>query len=399
MSRDIEMSRIENLALFGGRPLFDGPKPTSNLVRPEAERFFHYVDRMGEQDGDSLLEELEQRLAAMHAVSYCVALNSGFWALALLIDALHIPGRKQVVLPSLTYRRMADIVAWVGLTPHFCDIDRRTLANSAKTVATCLNDNTALIIGVHPVGSHCDIDGLMGLAKANGVAVIFDSVESTHELYKGRRIGAFGDAELFSLGASKLINGFEGGYITTNSPRLAADLRRKRNGHGTGLSLSVALPDIHIAMALASLDGLQDQLKRNLARFDRYRKELADIPELRLIEQDPAAEPSHKNIVIEVLDEWPLSRDQTLRLLNAENILARAYYAPPLTQRPMSYDYIASPMPNTDWVAQRFISLPCGHLVTLDDIGLITSYFRHLKRYAGGILARISLDPLAADSQ
>jgi dTDP-4-amino-4,6-dideoxygalactose transaminase len=143
-------------------------------------------------------------------------------------------------------------------------------------------------------------------------------------------------------------------------------------------------------MALAGLDDLESQLERNIARFERYSQELADIPELRLIEQNPATQPSHKNIVIEVLDTWPYTRDQTIKLLNAEKVLARAYYSPPLTHKPMSYRYISGTLPNTDWVASRFISLPCGHLVTLDDISLIVAFIRHLKRNAMTILGAMA---------
>jgi dTDP-4-amino-4,6-dideoxygalactose transaminase len=373
--------RLKNndLALFGGPPLFDYPKPTSNLVRPDIENFFQYLLRVNSQKKTSLVEELEQRLAALHGTYHCVTVNSGFWGLALLIDELNLPSATEVVLPSLTYRRMADAIAWTGLVPNFCDIEKDTLANSARTVLPCINDNTALIIGVHPVGGHCDIDGLTSLANDKGIPLIFDSVESAHELHSGKRIGGFGQAEIFSLGASKLINGFEGGYITTNNSTLATRLRKKRAGQGFGRAVSVKLPEIHAAMALSGLDDLPSQLIRNLARFSRYRSELADLPELRLVEQALETEPSHKNIVIEVLDGWPFSRDRTVNLLNAENILARSYYAPPLTDKPMSYRHIATKLPVTNWASTRFISMPCGHLVDTEDISLIIDFLRLLK--------------------
>jgi len=382
---------VESLALFGGKPLFDSPKPTSNLVRPDPESFFHYLEGDLARIDGALGEELESRLAAMHQVKHCVTVNSGFWALALLLDALSLKGRKEIIIPSLTYRRMADIVAWVGRVPRFCDIELSTLANSAQSVRPCLNSETALIIGVHPVGGHCDIDGLTSLSREKGIPLIFDSVESVHEMHRGRRVGCFGDAELFSLGASKLLNGFEGGYITTDNTQLAADLRQMREGRSDSRGLTTPLPDVHAAMALAGLDDLTSQLRRNLARFNRYKQELADLTGLRLIEQDPVTEPSHKNIVIEILDNWPYTRGQTIRLLNAERILARAYYAPALTHKPIKYAHIAGALPNTDWLAERFISLPCGHLVSLDDIALISMYLRHLKRHAKTILAEMAV--------
>src|SRR5436189_186597 len=94
-------SNVEELAVFGGPRLFDSPKPTSNLVRPDRDRFFEYAARAFVRP-DELVRELESRLADMHEVEHCVAMGSGFWALALAIDALRIEGRTEVVLPSLT---------------------------------------------------------------------------------------------------------------------------------------------------------------------------------------------------------------------------------------------------------------------------------------------------------
>lgn len=379
---------IDDLAMFGGAPLFQDVKPTSNLVCPDRERFFEYLARADGPTG-RLAGELESRLAALHGTSDCVSFNSGFWALALLIDAVHLPGRDEVILPSLTYRRMADIVSWVKLIPHFCDIETDTLAVSARTVVPCVNERTATIIAVHPVGGFCDIEGLEELAAHRGIPLIFDSVESVHESLRGRRVGSFGNAELFSIGASKLINGFEGGYVTTNDPGLAHALREKRSGRGCGLSLSARLPEAHAALALACLDDLPDQLKRNTDRFHCYRQGLSRLPGFRLVEQDPATEPSYKNIVMEVLDDWPFDRDLTVRMLNAENILARVYYAPPLTSKPMSYPHIAGPLPNTDWVARHFISMPCGHLVSGRDIERTINLLGFIRTQADSIRSRL----------
>ena len=134
-----------------------------------------------------------------------------------------------------------------------------------------------------------------------------------------------------------------------------------------------------------------EQLERNRARFNRYKDELVDLPELRLIEQNFDTGPSHKNIVIEVLDDWPFTRDQTIQLLNAENILARAYYAPPLTQKKMNYVSVVGELANTDWVAERFISMPCGHLVSLGDIGKIVSFLRTIRGIAEKIIEAMNI--------
>src|SRR6185295_12811167 len=81
--------------------------------------------------------------------------------------------------------------------------------------------NTALILAPHPMVSCCDAEGIEQLGKSRNIPVVFDSVEAGHKYYKGRRVGGFGDAEAFSMHSPKLLNSFEGGYVTTNNEALA----------------------------------------------------------------------------------------------------------------------------------------------------------------------------------
>ncbi len=390
---------LDELAIFGGTRLFATPKPTSNLVRPDFEKFLSYSRTFIEQHqytNGSLVKLFEQRLAAFHQVEHCTAFSSGFWALALAIKALALKGKDEIVMPSFTYRRMADIAAWTKLKPHFCDVEEATLANSAATILPCINDNTALILGVHPIVNFCDIDGLVALAKEKNIPLLFDSVESVYESYNGEKIGCFGSAEIFSIGASKLVNGFEGGYITTNDAQLAKQLSLMRDSslqeRGKVVEsdgLNARLNEVHAAMALAGLDDLEDQVVRNRDRYHTYQRLLAPLSGIRLLEFDESQRPGYKNIVVEMLESWPLSRDDTVSVLNAEMILARAYYTPPLHRKRMAYPYITAELPVTDRLAERLILPPCGHLVSNEDIAGIVELLKFMRTNAETITRRL----------
>lgn len=393
-------SNIEELAIFGGVRLFSTPKPTSNLVRPDFEKFLGYskiiFERHQYTNNGALVKQLEQRLAAFHQTTFCITFCSGFWALALAISAVARPGKTEIVMPSFTYRRMADIAAWTRLKPHFCDVEADTLANSAATVRPCINDNTALILGVHPIVNFCDIDGLVALAKEKNIPLLFDSVESVYESSAGRKIGCFGAAEIFSLGASKLVNGFEGGYLTTDDAQLAERLALMR-GFGFNEQDNLALPgglnarlnEIHAAMALAGMDDLEDQVARNRQRYLIYQRLLAPLKGIRLLEFDESHHPGYKNIVIEILDDWPLSRADTVSILNAEMILARAYYTPPLHRKRMAYPHVPVELPVTDRLAERYVLPPCGDLVSNEDIAVIVESMSFISANAAAINARL----------
>jgi len=378
---------VDQLAAFGGPRLFTSPKPISNLAQPSLEACLTYLRQAYEQGtlrSGVLVGQLEDKLATFHAVSHCISFNSGFWAIAVTLRTLALAGRTEVIMPSLTYRRMADIAAWAGLVPHFCEVDPVRMTNTADCVRACINERTALIIGVHPINGLADLDGLAELSDQYGVPLIFDSVESACETHQGRRIGGFGDAEVFSLGASKLINGFEGGYVTTCNGDLAQRLRsaltlgEQAKKLPSLVSLDARLSDLHAAMALAGLDELSEQIDRNRQRYWRYRHRLGKLPSLDLLDFDEALNPGFKSIVVHIGEAWPLERNETIALLNAEMIFARAYYPDPLHRADMRYPHVSPELPTTDELAGQLILLPCGEHVDLADVDRICEFLEFL---------------------
>ena len=368
---------VDGLAIFGGTRLFTTPKSTSNLLQPDIKKFLGYsrlfFDRLQYADDGINAKMLEHRLSVFHQTAYCVTFCSGFWAVVLAISAIAIKGKTEIIMPSLTYHCLADIAAWVNLKPHFCEVEQATLAMSAETVKPCINENTALILGIHPIVNCCDIEGLESLSKEKNIPLLFDSVQAAYESTAAGKVGGFGRAEVFSLHACKLLNGFGGGYITTNDASLAKQLALMRGFDGADTiavpdGMNAVLNEIHAAMALASLDGIEEQVAQNRQRYNTYKHLLAAIPTIRLLEFDERYGAGYKNIVVELLDDWPLTRADTINILNAENILARTYYAPPLHRKYKAFAYVPAELPVTDRLAERFLNLPCGHLVSNDDI-------------------------------
>lgn len=347
---------------------FERPLSTSNLVQPDRTAFMGYA--RAAYEGAPVVGWLEGRLAAFHEAAHCVTVCSGFWALALAIHALALAGRTDVLMPSLTYRRMADVVAWTGRRPRFCEVEVETLAVSAATMRAALAPEVGLMLAVHPIVGECDVSGLEDLAREQGVPLLFDSVEAVWERTEFGKVGAFGDAECFSLHASKLLNGCEGGYVTTQDSRLAERLTVLRDGVATD-GLDTRLNGVHAAMALAALDGLDDQVARNRTKFDLYRRLLAGVPGLRLLPFADGNAASCKTVVVEVLPVFPISRDVLVSRLNGANVLARAYYHPPLHTKSMAYPHVPARLPRTEALSQRFMLLPCGHHVDHTDIGAV----------------------------
>ena len=146
---------------------------------------------------------------------------------------------------------------------------------------------------------------------------------------------------------------------------------------------------MHAAMTLASLDDLGIQIERNRERYYTYKSSLDTVSGIRLLEFDERYPTGYKNIVVEMLDTWPLSREDTIKVLNAENILARAYYYPPLHRKPMDFPYVPADLPVTDILAENYLNLPCVQLVSNADIVEIVEFFRFISSNASFILERL----------
>jgi dTDP-4-amino-4,6-dideoxygalactose transaminase len=372
---------VNDLALLGGPVTFDPPKSIGSLANPDPEKVLAYsrifYDRHRYTNNGPVNRMLEDRLAEWHQAERCVTFVNAFWGLSLAIRDLAIPGRSEVITPSLTYRRMGEIIASAGLVPRFCDVDPETLAQTEETTRPCINRDTALILGAHPTVNCCDAYGLERLSVETGVPLLFDSVESAFETTKGRRVGTFGRAEGFSIHATKLINGFEGGYLVTNDHELANRLKLIR---GFGIpeedeivyfGMNAKLNEIHAATAMASMDDLDELVERNRQRYLAYRKLIGGIEGLTLRLFDEEEQTSFKNILVRIDEDWPLSREDTLAMLQREGALARPYYSPALHTHRAGFETRSGYLPVAERLSQQFMLLPCGDQMELSDIGVL----------------------------
>ncbi len=163
-------------------------------------------------------------------------------------------------------------------------------------------------------------------------------MDAAHALactHNGRYIGAFGDAEVFSFHATKFFNTFEGGAVTTNDDALADKLRGMRNfGFAdvdavTDLGTNGKMSEASAAMGLTSLESLDAFIQINKRNYATYARGIAGARGIRLVTYDEEEKSNYQYIVIEVNEaSTGISRDLLLKVLHAENILARRYFFP-----------------------------------------------------------------------
>ena len=238
-------------------------------------------------------------------------------------------------MPSFTFVATAHAVRWHGLTPVFCDIDPDSHTLDPASVERMLTPGTTAILATHLWGRPCAVEALTELAQARSLRLIFDAAHALGCSHRGRSIGGFGDAEVFSFHATKFFHTLEGGAIATEDDMLAAALRLSRNFGFTGydrvagVGINAKMNEVSAAMGLTNLESIDSFIATNRRNYAAYRRGLSGMPGVRFVEYDERERQNYQYVVIEV-DRLAagLSRDALLRVLHAENVLARRYFWP-----------------------------------------------------------------------
>jgi dTDP-4-amino-4,6-dideoxygalactose transaminase len=392
----------DELAIFGGAPAFQemlhvGRPNVGNRERLLG-RINDLLDRNWLTNNGPYVQEFELRIADMIGVKHCVAMCNGTVALEIAIRAAGLSG--EVVVPSMTFIATAHALQWQGITPVFCDCDPRSHNIDPRRVEEMITPRTSGIIGVHVWGRPCDVEALDEIARRRNLKLLYDAAHAFGCSCKGRMIGNFGDAEVFSFHATKYLNTFEGGAVMTNDDDLAAKMRLMKNFGFAGFDNVIyvgtngKMSEVAAAMGLTGLESLGEFIAVNYRNYRQYKLELADVPGVRMITYDEVEKSNYQYIVLEV-DETvtSVSRDQLVEILHAENVLVRRYFYPGCHQMEPYRSYFPHAgllLPETERLAQRVLSLPTGTAVGPDEIGKICLIIHLVVEHADEVRARLS---------
>ncbi len=381
-------TRLEDLAIYGARPAFDEDlhvgRPNIGNRATLLERMNEILDNRWLTNNGRYVQEFERHIANLVGVRHCVAMCNATSALEMTISALQLSG--EVVVPSFTFVATAHALQWQGITPAFADIDPTSHNLDPTRVEQMITARTSAIIGVHLWGRACNVEALEEIASRRGLRLLFDAAHAFGCSHKGRMIGGFGDAEVFSFHATKILNSFEGGAVVTNNDVLADKTRLMRNfgfagyDHVTRLGLNGKMTEVCAAMGLTSLEAMPEIVAINRRNWEIYHGELTGLPGVSIIEYDSHERNNYHYIVTEVDSEKaPLTRDQLLAVLKKENVLARKYFWPGC-HRMAPYDSLypnaSAALSQTEQVASRVMILPTGQTVTPKIIRTICSLIR-----------------------
>lgn len=330
-----------------------------------------------------MAQEFERRIAALVGVKHCLAVCNATVGLEIAYRAADLCG--EVITPANTFVATAHALQWQGITPVFCDVDPETHNLDPHRVEECITPRTTGIVGVHVWGRPCAAAALEGIAKKHGLKLLFDAAHAFGCSHEGKMIGGFGTAEVFSFHATKFVNCGEGGAIVTNDDDFAARVRTLRNfglggcDHVIRVGTNGKMSELAAAVGLSSLESMDDFVQTNERNYHAYCRVLAKVPGVNVLRYDEQQRNNFQYVVLEVDEnESPLTRDQWLQVLHAENVLARRYFYPGV-HRMEPYRTLnsaaSSRLPVTESVLRRVLVLPTGTAVEPTDIELIGQVF------------------------
>lgn len=375
-----------DLALLGGEPTFAEPlhvgRPNIGDRAALHARIDAALDRRWLTNDGPLNEELETRVRAELGVGHAISVSNATVGLQIAARAAGLQG--QVIVPSFTFVATAHAFEWIGLEPVFADIDSARLTLDPGGISPLIGPQTSAIVATHLWGRSAEVEALASLAERHGLTLLFDAAHAYSCARDGRTIGGFGQAEVFSFHATKFVNAFEGGVITTNDESFAERCRLLRNfgfdewDHTASGGTNGKMHEASAAMALTSLDAGPDIIATNHRNLDRYGAGIRDLDGIDLMPPDDRGRCNGQHVVLRIdPDRSPIDRDQLAKLLQAEGVLVRRYFYPGCHRLAPYVDReIVPSLPVTEAIAEEVLVMPTGTAVTPHDIDAVCSLIR-----------------------
>lgn len=316
-------------------------------------------------------EGFEKAFAAYCDSKYCIGVGNGLDALMLALKALDIGEGDEVIVPSNTYIATALAVTYVGATPVFVEPDIRTFNMDPTRIEAAITPKTRAIMPVHLYGQPCDMDPIMEIAKKHGLRVVEDCAQAHGALYKGHKVGTFGDAAGFSFYPGKNLGALgDAGAVVTDNKELAEKIRALGNYgsdykyHHIYKGNNSRLDEVQAALLSAKLPHLE---RMNEARRTIARKFTEGIHNPRVI--TPYV-PDGCTCVWHIYGIRCAQRDALEQHLNAKGIGTNKHYPIPMHLQECYRDLNIprGALPIAEEISQTQLSLPLYYGMTDEEI-------------------------------
>jgi UDP-2-acetamido-2-deoxy-ribo-hexuluronate aminotransferase len=337
-------------------------------IRPELERRFNAVLKHGQYIMGPEVGELEGRLAEFVNIKHCITCSSGTDGLLIALMALDVGPGDAIFTSTFTFIATAEVIALLGATPVFVDIDPRTynidpvkLREAIRNVKARGQLKAKGVIPVDLFGLPADYDSISSLATEYDLFIIEDAAQSFGAIYKGGKAGSLGHVGVTSFFPAKPLGCYgDGGSIFTKDGQLSEKMISIRV-HGQGshkyenvrVGLNGRLDTLQAAILLAKLEVFSEELEIRQGIAKSYSDGLNGIVEVPFIPEGLISAWAQYSIMTD-------RRQEVQANLGKQKIPTAIYYPTPLHRQPaFSYlGYREGDCPIAEATAGRILSLP-----------------------------------------
>jgi dTDP-4-amino-4,6-dideoxygalactose transaminase len=333
------------LAVDGGTPVRTAPFSAWPVYDERDERALIETlrsGRWGSHANQGNVAQFCERFAAYQEAAHGVAVTNGTAALEVALRAVGVEPLDEVILPPYTFVASATAVLAIGAIPVFCDVLSDTFLIDPADAERKVTPRTKAIIAVHIAGQPADMDGVLDVARRHNLKVIEDAAQAHGASWRGKKVGALGDAGTFSFQSSKNLNAGEGGIVVTNDRAVAdrswsfANVGRIREGawyQHEVMGWNLRLTELQGALLLSQMERLEEQFERRERNARYLDRELAKVPGIMPQARDERVTGHAHHLYVFRYDKSAFGgrdREWFMKAMHAEGIPVSAGYTTPL---------------------------------------------------------------------
>ena len=184
------------------------------------------LSALGKAD-PAMPERFADRFREFGGYRNLVLTGSGRAGFRLLLQCLQFPPGSEIIFPAYTFHVMPQVAAECGLKPVFADVDPGTWNITPQSIRARLTDRTKAVVPTHLFGVPADMEKISDIARSRNLFVIEDCAHALGAVYRGRPVGNFGDASLFTFAMSKNMPSWGGGAMVVKDDDLAARMKSR----------------------------------------------------------------------------------------------------------------------------------------------------------------------------
>ncbi len=332
---------MAKLAVNGGTPVRKKDFPLWPIVtKSDEDSLLGTLRSRNWGLGGGVIGKFEKEFAKFCDAKHAISVTNGTAALEVALRGVGVNAGDEVIIPPYTFIATASAVLTVNAVPIFVDIEPDTYLLDAAKIEAAITSRTAAIMPVHIAGLPGEMDAIKRLARKHKLAVIEDACQAHGAEWKGRPVGAIGDAGCFSFQSSKNLSSGEGGACVTDDQRVFERMWSLRNcgrvmqgafyEHHV-LGWNMRMTEFQAAVLLSQMKRLPAQMKKRDANGAYLTTLLSEIEGIRPQKWTKGATRHAYHLYIFRYDKKAFGgvpRQRFLRALNAEGIGCSAGYVP-----------------------------------------------------------------------